>query len=140
VLDLLESRALARGLTLDVQVEDDLEFVADARSLEHVLVNLVDNAIKYTPKGGKIGLEARRAEGRAILEVWDTGPGVSESHRARLFERFYRVDPGRSRDMGGTGLGLSIVKHLVEAMHGTVGMRPREGGGSVFWVELPAAP
>jgi len=141
VLDLLETRALGRGLTFEVQVEDDLEFIADARSLEHVLVNLVDNAIKYTPKGGVIGLEARRAdEGHAIFEVWDTGPGVPESHRARLFERFYRVDPGRSRDMGGTGLGLSIVKHLVEAMHGTVNMRPREGGGSVFWVKLPAAP
>lgn len=140
VLDLLETRALGRGLTFEVQVEDDLEFVADGRSLEHVLVNLVDNAIKYTPKGGIIGLEARRAEGSAIFEVWDTGPGVPESHRARLFERFYRVDPGRSRDMGGTGLGLSIVKHLVEAMHGEVSMRAREGGGSVFWVKLPATP
>ncbi len=139
VLDLLETRALERGLSIEVQVEDDLEFVADARSLEQVLVNLVDNAIKYTPKGGVIGLEARRSEGHAILEVWDTGPGVPEAHRARLFERFYRVDPGRSRDMGGTGLGLSIVKHLVEAMHGTVSMRPREGGGSVFWVKLPTA-
>jgi two-component system phosphate regulon sensor histidine kinase PhoR len=140
VLDLLETRAIERGLTLEIQVEDDLEFIADARSLEHVLVNLVDNAIKYTPRGGTIGLEARRSGAEAIFEVWDTGPGVPESHRARLFERFYRVDPGRSRDMGGTGLGLSIVKHLVEAMHGTVNMRPREGGGSVFWVSLPATP
>jgi two-component system phosphate regulon sensor histidine kinase PhoR len=139
VLDLLETRANGRGLSFEVAVEDDLEFVADARSLEHVLVNLVDNAIKYTPKGGAITLEARRDGEHALFEISDTGPGVPESHRARLFERFYRVDPGRSRDMGGTGLGLSIVKHLVEAMHGQVDMRPRSGGGSVFWVRLPVS-
>ncbi len=140
VLDLLETSANAKDITLEVVAEDDLAFVADAHSLEHVLVNLVDNAIKYTPRGGTVGLSARSNGDEALFEVWDTGPGVPESHRARLFERFYRVDPGRSRDMGGTGLGLSIVKHLVEAMKGSVGMQPREGGGSVFWLRLPAAP
>lgn len=137
VLDLLETRAHDRGLQLELSVEDDLEFVGDARSFEQVLVNLVDNAIKYTPRGGSVGIEIRRDRDDALIEVWDTGPGVPESHRARLFERFYRVDPGRSRDMGGTGLGLSIVKHLVESMRGTVGMRPRAQRGSVFWVRLP---
>ncbi len=140
VLDLLETSANAKDIALEVAVEDDLSFVADARSLEHVLVNLVDNAIKYTPRAGFVGLSARLDGADALFEVWDTGPGVPESHRARLFERFYRVDPGRSRDMGGTGLGLSIVKHLVEAMKGRVGMQPRAGGGSVFWVRLPAVP
>jgi two-component system phosphate regulon sensor histidine kinase PhoR len=140
VVDLLEGRAQACGLSFEVAVEDDLTFVADAKSLEHVLVNLVDNAVKYTPSGGAIGLEVKRDGDAALFEVWDTGPGVPEAHRARLFERFYRVDPGRSRDMGGTGLGLSIVKHLVDAMHGSVNMRPRPGGGSVFWVRLPVAP
>jgi two-component system phosphate regulon sensor histidine kinase PhoR len=139
VFDLLETRALARGLTLNVDVEDDLTFIGDERSLEQVLINLVDNAIKYTPQGGQIGVEIKREGGEALIEVWDTGPGVPESHRERLFERFYRVDPGRSRDMGGTGLGLSIVKHMVEVMRGSVGMHPRAGGGSVFWVRLPRA-
>lgn len=140
VIDLLETRAHDRGLSLDLAIEDDLMFVGDARSFEQVLVNLVDNAIKYTPRGGTVGIEIRRDEEDALFEVWDTGPGVPEAHRARLFERFYRVDPGRSRDMGGTGLGLSIVKHLVESMHGTVGMRPRSPRGSVFWVRLPLDP
>jgi two-component system, OmpR family, phosphate regulon sensor histidine kinase PhoR len=139
VIDLLETRAQERGLSLVVEVEDDLEFAGEEHALEQVLVNLVDNAIKYTPSGGEIGLVARAEGEHAVFEVWDTGPGVPEGHRARLFERFYRVDPGRSRDMGGTGLGLSIVKHLVEAMRGQVGMRPREGGGSTFWVRLPRA-
>ncbi|MET0339401.1 MAG: ATP-binding protein [Polyangiales bacterium] len=137
VIDLLETRANDKGITLEVAVEDDLCFVGEARSLEQVLVNLVDNAIKYTPRGGSVGIEIRRDGHDALFEVWDTGPGVPEAHRARLFERFYRVDPGRSRDMGGTGLGLSIVKHLVEGMKGAVGMRPRAPRGSVFWVRLP---
>jgi two-component system, OmpR family, phosphate regulon sensor histidine kinase PhoR len=137
VIDLLETRAHDRGLTLELAVADDLEFLGDARSFEQVLINLVDNAIKYTPRGGRVGIEIRRDADAALIEIWDTGPGVPEVHRARLFERFYRVDPGRSRDMGGTGLGLSIVKHLVEAMRGTVGMHPRTPRGSVFWVRLP---
>ncbi len=139
VLDLLESRAQEKQIAFEIAVDEDLVVVGDSSALEHVLVNLVDNAIKYTPAGGAVGIVAKHDAGHVLLEVWDTGPGVPESHRARLFERFYRVDPGRSRDMGGTGLGLSIVKHLVETMRGTVHMRPREGGGSVFWVRLPAA-
>jgi two-component system phosphate regulon sensor histidine kinase PhoR len=140
VFELLETRAQEKSLGFEVSVDDDLELMGDARALEHVLVNLVDNAVKYTPAGGMVGIHVKQAGESVRFEVWDTGPGVPESHRARLFERFYRVDPGRSRDMGGTGLGLAIVKHLVEAMHGQVGMLPRKGGGSVFWVELPSVP
>lgn len=139
VFELLETRAQDKQLGFEIAVDEDLGVIADASALEHVLVNLVDNAIKYTPAGGAVGINARKDGNQVLFEVWDTGPGVPESHRPRLFERFYRVDPGRSRDMGGTGLGLSIVKHLVESMRGSVNMRPREGGGSVFWVRLPAA-
>jgi two-component system phosphate regulon sensor histidine kinase PhoR len=139
VIDLLETRAHAKGLAFELAVEDDLCFVGDARSLEQVLVNLVDNAIKYTPAPGSVLIAIRRDGSDALIEVADSGPGVPVSHRARLFERFYRVDPGRSRDMGGTGLGLSIVKHLVELMRGTVGMRPNSPSGSVFWLRLPLA-
>ncbi len=140
VIDLLETRAHDRGLELELSIEDDLAFMGEPRSFEQVLVNLVDNAIKYTPRGGTVGIDVHHEDRDALIEVWDTGPGVPEAHRPRLFERFYRVDPGRSRDMGGTGLGLSIVKHLVECMHGTVGMRPRQKKGSIFWVRLPLAP
>lgn len=136
VMDLLEPKARGRQQSFEVDVEEDLCCQADPKALEQVLVNLVDNAIKYTPEGGTVGLRVF-AEGDDVrFEIWDTGPGVPASHRPRLFERFYRVDPGRSREMGGTGLGLSIVKHLVDAMGGRVGMEPRDGGGSVFWVAL----
>jgi two-component system phosphate regulon sensor histidine kinase PhoR len=116
---------------------------ADRRALEQVLTNLVDNAVKYCPAGASITLRARLvengAEARARVEVVDTGPGIEPRHQPRLFERFYRVDGGRSRDMGGTGLGLSIVKHLVEAMSGAVGVESSPGRGSLFWFTLPLA-
>jgi two-component system phosphate regulon sensor histidine kinase PhoR len=114
---------------------------ADGRALEQVLVNLVDNAHKYAPAGQPIEVRVVEAgDGRRRVEVVDQGPGVSPHHRRRLWERFYRVDPGRSREVGGTGLGLAIVKHLVEAMGGTVGMRPNRPQGSIFWVDLPHGP
>ena len=82
---------------------------------------------------------ARAADGAGLrIEIADTGPGIEPRHLPRLFERFYRVDSGRSRDMGGTGLGLSIVKHLVEAMGGTIGVESTPGRGSTFWFTLPA--
>jgi two-component system phosphate regulon sensor histidine kinase PhoR len=116
---------------------------ADRRALEQVLTNLVENAVKYCPMGSSITLRARLvgegAEARARVEVVDTGPGIEPRHQPRLFERFYRVDGGRSRDMGGTGLGLSIVKHLVEAMNGAVGVESSPGRGSLFWFTLPLA-
>jgi two-component system phosphate regulon sensor histidine kinase PhoR len=114
---------------------------ADKRALEQVLTNLVDNAVKYCPQGASITLRARLVdsgvEPLARVEVVDTGPGIEPRHQPRLFERFYRVDGGRSRDMGGTGLGLSIVKHLVEAMSGAVGVESSPGRGSLFWFTLP---
>jgi two-component system phosphate regulon sensor histidine kinase PhoR len=117
---------------------------ADRRALEQVLTNLVDNAVKYCPAGASITLRARLVENgaeppRARVEVVDTGPGIEPRHQPRLFERFYRADSGRSRDMGGTGLGLSIVKHLVEAMSGAVGVESSPGRGSLFWFTLPLA-
>jgi two-component system phosphate regulon sensor histidine kinase PhoR len=110
---------------------------ADRRALEQVLTNLVENAVKYCPMESSIAVRARLVDGRARVEVADTGPGIEPRHQPRLFERFYRVDGGRSRDMGGTGLGLSIVKHLVEAMKGDVGVESVPGRGSTFWFTLP---
>jgi len=137
VLSLFGERAEKRGTFLAHEVPDDLPRVlADRRALEHVLTNLVDNAVKYCPAGTHIRLYAV-AEGHDIeLIVEDDGPGIEQRHLPRLFERFYRVDAGRSRDIGGTGLGLSIVKHLVEAMGGTVHVESTPGVGTKFGVTL----
>lgn len=112
---------------------------ADAFALEHVLINLLENAVKYTPVGSHVEVRVRPQDGRVRIEVADDGPGIEARHRSRVFERFYRVDAGRSREKGGTGLGLSIVKNLVQSMSGTVGVHPNEPRGSVFWFELPVA-
>ena len=136
-IDMVRSKADQH--VLDVQIDPNLSVQADGKALEQVLVNLVDNAVKYTPAGGSVVLRAIEAEGRITLQVVDDGPGIPLEHRERIFERFYRVDPGRSRDMGGTGLGLAIVRHLVEAMGGRVAIRPNEPKGSIFEIELPRA-
>jgi two-component system, OmpR family, phosphate regulon sensor histidine kinase PhoR len=138
VLDLHADRAGAKRLRLVRCVPEGLAARADARALEQVLVNLVDNAVKYTPEGGVVTLRAARDEKAVAIDVADTGPGIDRHHLPRIFERFYRVDPGRSREQGGTGLGLAIVKHLTQAQGGEVGV---ESGaeGTRFWVRLPAA-
>ncbi len=136
----VEHAATTRGSTVTVAVPPGCAVLADPKALDQVLVNLLDNAVKYAPAGGKVEVRARR-QGRGVrIEVADDGPGLAPVHRARVFERFYRVDPGRSRDQGGTGLGLSIVKHLVESMGGAVGVDANQPTGSIFWCELPAAP
>jgi len=113
---------------------------ADPAALEMVLLNLVDNAVKYTQQGGAIVVASRIIDESTVrIEVRDNGPGIAHKHRMRIFERFYRVDPGRSREVGGTGLGLAIVKHLVEAMDGSVGVDPVEPRGSAFWLALPTS-
>lgn len=133
----LAPRVSARRHTLVQDVPPGLAVRADARALEQALVNLLENAIKYTPEGGRLEVAAVPDGDAVRVEVRDDGPGVAPEHRPRLFERFYRADPGRSRELGGTGLGLAIVKHLAEAMGGSVGMEPRAPRGSVFWVRLP---
>src|SRR5262249_52549408 len=115
----------------------NLSVTADRRALEQILSNLIDNAIKYASAGATVTLSAAQKDGEVIIAVADTGPGIAAKHLPRLFERFYRVDRGRSRDVGGTGLGLSIVKHLVEAMGGEVTVRSSVGEGSTFEVKLP---
>jgi two-component system phosphate regulon sensor histidine kinase PhoR len=136
-VDTLGRAAKAKGLELRVEIAPDLVAHADSQALDQVLVNLLDNAIKYSFEEGAIDVTAA-AEGDSVkVAVSDDGPGIAERHRARVFERFYRVDAGRSRALGGTGLGLSIVKHLVVLMHGSVGAEPVQPHGSTFWVALP---
>ncbi len=115
-----------------------LPVVTDADRLRRILEALVDNAIKYTPGDGHVIVRTRPGEaGAAVVEVEDDGPGIPAEHLPRIFERFYRVDKARSRELGGTGLGLSIVKHLAEGMGGTVSVASEPGRGSRFSVTLP---
>jgi len=136
-VDTLSRASKAKGLVVQVDVNADLYAHADAQALDQVLVNLLDNAIKYSFEGGVIHVTATSLDGQVRIVVSDDGPGIAERHRARVFERFYRVDTGRSRALGGTGLGLSIVKHLAVLMHGAVGVDPVEPHGSSFWITVP---
>ena len=139
VLDLVESKAIEKNIELAVSVDHQLEIHADRKAMEHILINLVSNAFKYTAEGWEVEVTAHAPTPATVrIEVLDNGPGIDPAHRKRVFERFFRVDAGRSRDMGGTGLGLSIVKNLVEAQGGQVGVDPRSPNGSVFWFTLPA--
>jgi two-component system phosphate regulon sensor histidine kinase PhoR len=110
----------------------------DPERLRRVLENLVDNAVKYTPGGGSVAITTSAGpDGSARIEVADNGPGIAPEHQARIFERFYRVDKARSRELGGTGLGLSIVRHLAEGMGASVAVESEPGRGSRFTVTLP---
>ncbi|HNW43306.1 MAG TPA: ATP-binding protein [Elusimicrobiales bacterium] len=111
---------------------------ADRDKLAQVLINLLDNAAKYNKEGGEIKISAAAENGGMKISVADTGSGIPAAHLPRIFERFYRVDKARSRELGGTGLGLSIVKHIVELHGGSVGVESSEGRGSTFWFTLPA--
>lgn len=134
----LEPRLQAGELAAELRVEGDPRAWADRRAVEQVLGNLLDNAIKYTPAGGRVELALRPGAGQQLhISVSDTGVGIPRKDLPRVFERFYRVDPGRSRALGGTGLGLAIVRHLVQALGGQLGVESQPGQGSRFWVELP---
>jgi two-component system phosphate regulon sensor histidine kinase PhoR len=136
-----QTRAEARKqtLTAGTTAPEGLAVWADEEALDQILDNLVDNALKYTPEGGHARVSWGVADGQVCIEVADTGIGIPGSDLARIFERFYRVDKARSRELGGTGLGLSIVKHLAQAMHGSVRATSIPGEGSTFFVCLPVA-
>ncbi len=125
-------------LTLDFP-EDLPRVVADRDRLAQVLINLLDNAVKFTPEGGRIEVSARASAGRVVVSVEDNGIGIPRGEIGRIFERFYRVNRARDRRDGGTGLGLAIAKHLTQAMGGTIEVESQPGSGTVFRVSLPAA-
>lgn len=139
-LSTMQSEAHARGLTLAIDVAPDAAQVhADPTALRQIVCNLVENAVRYTVRGG-VTVRTRRAAGGVRVEVVDTGVGIAPEHLPRIFERFYRVDAGRSRAQGGTGLGLAIVKHLVDAHEGRIDTTSEPGRGTRIGVFLPDAP
>jgi len=125
------------GKTLEVEAAEGA-FRADLRKLALALSNLVDNALKYGKEEGRVTLSGRIEGDACLLEVADDGPGISPEHLPRIFERFYRVDKGRSRELGGTGLGLSITKHIVESHGGSIRVESRLGVGTRFLLRFPA--
>jgi two-component system phosphate regulon sensor histidine kinase PhoR len=135
-----------RLLTEEKQIElrfegsEPVHVVADPVRLRQVVVNLVDNAIKYTSPGGTVSVSSFSMDGKAILEVADTGIGIPQEALPHVFERFYRVDGARSRQLGGTGLGLAIVKSICTAFGGTVSVQSVAESGTTFRVELPLEP
>lgn len=144
VINTFATRAAEVGVSLICENLESLDYLpsvlADADRLQQVFINLVSNALAFTPSGGKITLAAQVSHGRMILSVEDTGVGIPQQDVARVFERFYRVDKARSRQSGGTGLGLAIVKHLVEAHGGHVGVSSQVGVGSRFFFDVPLCP
>ncbi len=134
-------QAARKPLELRHEARGAVTLVTDRERLRRILENLVDNAVKYTPAGGHVVVTTRTGpDGLVRIEVRDDGPGIGAEHRARIFERFYRVDKARSRELGGTGLGLAIVKHLAESIGAVVTLESESGKGSAFTVSLPTRP
>jgi two-component system phosphate regulon sensor histidine kinase PhoR len=137
----VESEARVRGVTLRAGRIEDVEVLGQKIRLEQALLNLLDNAVKFNRPGGEVVVEiARTPDGQANITISDSGIGIPSEDLPRIFERFYRVDQTRSREVGGTGLGLSIVKHVIERMRGTITAESQLGKGSRFTVLLPTLP
>jgi heavy metal sensor kinase len=137
-VSLLETLAEEKGQHIERAGDTTLRVEADPLLLRQAFINVVDNAIKYSPEGATIRVGVHRNEaGEAVVEVVDAGPGIPRHHIPRVFERFYRVDKGRSREEGGTGLGLAIARWAVEGHGGRIEVRSEEGRGSVFSITLP---
>jgi len=137
ISDALDQRADAHHVSIINEVEDNVSVYADPKRLEQMLTNLIDNAIKFNCEGGTVTIKFESSGARDFIKVTDTGAGIPNEHLPRIFERFYRVDRARSRDLGGTGLGLAIVKHLARAHGGEASVQSTYGIGSTFTIELP---
>ena len=136
--EVLSDAAGERQVRIELDVDQEVPALSgDPEGIERLVVNLLDNAVKYNRPKGSVILRLSQADGHALLEVSDTGIGIPQDALARIFERFYRVDKGRSRDEGGTGLGLAIVKHVAQTHGGQVEVESRIGKGSTFRVRLP---
>jgi signal transduction histidine kinase len=140
-VDIVSAQAEEKGQTVEVEVEDDLRPIqAVPRAVQEVVLNLVSNAVKYTPEGGRVSVAARNAAGGVELAVSDTGFGIAPEDQDKVFQRFYRVKDAQTRHIVGTGLGLPIVKQVVEGHGGSLELASRPGRGSTFTVRLPPRP
>jgi two-component system phosphate regulon sensor histidine kinase PhoR len=129
----------AKGLDLEVSIEDEIEILASEDLLSQVWSNLLHNSIKFTPEGGRITIAAHAGESGIDCRISDTGIGIPEESQSRIFERFYKVDQSRERSNAGSGLGLAIVKKIVELHHGTINVQSRVGAGTTVIVSLPTS-
>jgi signal transduction histidine kinase len=130
---------LPPGVSLTMSSDAQRRILCDENKLRQVLVNLVDNAIKYSPDGGEVEIRLDAENGECLIEVADEGLGIPSSERERIFEKFYRLDPQQTRGVGGSGLGLYICRELVERMNGRLEVDSEPGKGSRFTVALPVA-
>jgi signal transduction histidine kinase len=134
-----DSEVLAERKDIHVVLREtaDIRIVGDRLRLRQLILNLIDNAIKYTPQGGTVTLALGQENGSARIEVSDTGIGIPADEQAKIFDRFYRVDKARSRELGGSGLGLSIAKWIAELHRGAITVQSSPHEGSTFTVQLP---
>ena len=133
---MLSTRMQAKQITFDMEVPDQAIVEGDLPRIKQVFINLLSNAVNYTPVGGKVGVIVKEENDFVTVSIQDNGIGIENKELPRIFERFYRVDKARSRDSGGTGLGLSIVKHILEIHHGKVTVNSTVGVGTIFTVTL----
>lgn len=139
VAEMCRGEAEKKNISISLMCNPDIVAVIDRSLIEQAVMNLVDNAVKYSESGREVRLEGEVLGEKVAIHVYDQGPGIPEEHLPRLFERFYRVDKARSRKLGGTGLGLAIVKHVANVHSGTIEVESVVGEGSVFTLSLPAA-
>jgi len=132
-----QSKAAEKKITMDFDPINDIIVKLDQRLIEQALVNLLDNAVKYSPEDSEIFVSVEKSDKEIKISITDQGNGISKDHLPRLFERFYRVDRARSRKLGGTGLGLAIVKHISQIHKGKVSVKSTVGEGSTFSIHLP---
>jgi two-component system phosphate regulon sensor histidine kinase PhoR len=139
-ISLCETEAKAKGIVIGLECDKTISADINLPLIEQAVVNVLDNAIKYSERGGRVQVSAAQTETEIVLSIQDWGCGIEKKHLPRLFERFYRVDKARSREQGGTGLGLAIVKHIAAAHHGSVDVKSVPGKGSTFSIHLPKNP
>jgi len=132
-----KSQLRTKGIEIKDELAASLSIKVDNNRVEQVFTNLIDNAIKFNKEKGLVRIYSQDVDDSLKIVVEDSGIGIPGKDLSRIFERFYRVDKARSRELGGTGLGLSIVKHIVELHSGSVGVESTEGFGSKFWIVLP---